>query len=213
MVWKRIFSWVAPWWLALPLQLWSACLLGLLAWRALRAWHGREAWSAHERTLALWPASYAAIFILFRNTSSLRYYSLLQFLALTALAAALPRLPRPDRRVVLGLALLAVVATQTVLWRELAAPQDRRPLVFKIGWHSENSWDFARKDALFAAFDASNARGIAHAERYFVAYPLIFHGIERGPRPDDPAQAFDADMCRDCAEPPFYRWRIVSTRP
>lgn len=52
-VWKRIFSWAAPWWLALPLDLWATFLFALLVWRAVRAWHGREPMTPHERTLAL----------------------------------------------------------------------------------------------------------------------------------------------------------------
>ncbi len=209
-VWKRVFAWSAPWWLTLPLDLWSTVLLGIVAWRAARAWHGREAMTAHERTLALWPAAYAAIFILFRNTSSLRYYSPVQFVCLASLAAALPRLARPDRRAAAALAAFAVAATQGVFWRELASPGDRRPLSFKIGWHAENSRDFARKDALFAAFDASGACVAAHQERSFTAIPLDFHREETGPLACDPAKAFDSDQCPDCAAPPFYRWSVVS---
>ncbi|MFI5360500.1 MAG: hypothetical protein ACHQ49_00910 [Elusimicrobiota bacterium] len=211
-VWKRVLSWSAPWWLALPLGVWSAFLLGLLAWRAARAWHGVERMTPYERTLALWPAAYAGIFILFRNTSSLRYYSLAQFLCLASLAAALPRLPRPDRRAAAVFAALAVAAAQGVFWSELAAPRDRRPLNFKVGWHAENSRDFARKDALFAAFDASGACVAAHQERSFVALPLTFHRGETGPLPCDPALGFDADQCPDCSAPPFYRWAVVTRR-
>jgi hypothetical protein len=211
-VWKRIFAWAAPWWLALPLHLWGAFLLAVIVWRAARAWHGREEMTAHERTLALWPAAYAAIFIVFRNTSSLRYYSPIQFLCLASLAAALPRLPRPDRRPVLALAAVAVAATQFLFWRELAAPGDRRPLTFKIGWHAENSRDFARKDALFAAFDSSGACAVAHQERSFTSIPLNFHRLETGPPACDPAKAFDADQCPACPSPPFYLWGVVSAR-
>jgi hypothetical protein len=209
-VWKRVFSWSAPWWLALPLDLWGAVLIGLLCWRAARAWHGREEMTDFERTLALWPAAYAAIFVLFRNTSSLRYYSPAQFLCLASLAAALPRVPRPDRKYVLALSAVSIAATQLVFWRELAAPGDRPPLTFKIGWHAENSRDFSRKDALFAAFDASDACVAAHQERSFVAVPLDFHRAETGPLPCDPEKAFDADQCPDCAAPPFYRWGIIA---
>ena len=209
-VWKRGFAWPAPWWLALPLDLWAAFLLGLLAWRAARAWHGREPMSPHERTLALWPAAYAAIFIFFRNTSSLRYYSPIQFLCLASLAAALPRLPRPDRKAAVAFAAIAIAATQGIFWRELRAPGDRRPLAFKIGWHTENSRDFARKEALFSAFDASGACAAAHQERSFVAIPLKFHRLETGPLACDPAKAFDADQCPDCPGPPFYVWGVVT---
>jgi hypothetical protein len=210
-VWRRVLSWSAPWWLALPLDLWATFLLAFLGWRAVRAWHGREPMTAYERTLALWPAAYAAIFILFRNTSSLRYYSPIQFLALASLAAALPRLPRPDRRAAMALAAVAVASAQGLFWRELAAPGDRRPLKFKIGWHTENSLDFARKDALFSAFDASGACAASHQERSFTAVPLNFHRAQTGPLPCDPALSFDADQCPDCAAAPYYRWSVVSS--
>jgi hypothetical protein len=209
-VWRRVFSWIAPWSLRIPLGLWSAFLIGLLGWRAVRARRGLEGLSAHERTLALWPVAYASIFILFRNTTSLRYYSALQFVSLAALAAGLARLPRPDKRGAAAGALLAILAVQAVFWREAAAPGDRRPLTFKIGTHSESSRDFARKDALFAAFDASGACVIAHQERDFITLPLAFHRAATGPVACDPRKAFDADFRLDAPSPPYYRWSVVS---
>ena len=211
-VWKRMIAWNAPWWLDLPLHLWSLFLLAVLGWNALRAWHGHERLSAGERTLALWPWAYMACFSLFRNTSSLRYYCLIQFLSLLSLAAALARLPKPDRRPVAITAALAMIVVQAVFWRELASPQDRRPLQFRVGWRSENSWDFARKDTLFAAFDASNACGVVRKERGFVPLPLIpvlFHQKTRAQTGCDDGILFDADDCRDCATPPFKRWEVL----
>ena len=212
-IWRRMFSWIAPWSLRIPLALWSTYLLGLVAWRAVKAWHDRGTMSAHERTLALWPAAYAAIFILFRNTTSLRYYSGLHFLCLAALAPALWRLPRPDKRAVAVLAAFAVVWVQIVFWHELSAPGDRRPLSFKIGTHMESSRDFLRKEALFAAFDASGACEAAHQERNFIAFPLGFRRREDGAPACNPAKKFDADYCADCTAPPFYRWTVVSAKP
>jgi hypothetical protein len=209
-VWKRIFSWAAPWWLAVPLDAWAWLLLALLAWRAVRAWHGFERMTPHERTLALWPAAYAAIFILFRNTSSLRYYLPVYVLCVAALPSALARLARADQKGAALFALIAIASTQGVFWHELAAPGDRRPLFFKIGWHTENSKDFARKEAMFAAFDASGACGIAHQERSFTSIPLDFHRETLGKRVCDEAKAFEADQCPDCASPPYYRWETVS---
>ena len=207
-VWKRMISWDSPWWLDLPLHLWSLFLLIVLAWNAVRAWHGREELSAAERTLALWPWAYMACFSLFRNTSSLRYYSPIQFLTLFALAGALARLPRPDRRPIAVAAAIVLISVQAVFWRELSSPQDRRPLQFRVGWRAENSWDFARKEALFAAFDASKACDIAHMERSFVPIPLAFHRQARTRSDCDPRLSFDADYCKDCATPPFHRWEV-----
>lgn len=205
LVWRRVFSWTAPWALSAPLRAFGAFLFGLIAWRAVRAWHGRD-----ERLTALWPAAYAALFIFFRNTSSLRYYSIAHFLALASLAAGFARLPRADKR---GAALalgLVLFASQGVLWREISAPTDRKPQDFRIGFHMENSRDFSNKDALFAAFDASGACGVAHQERSFIAVPLIFHRSVTGPLVCDAAKSFDAETCGDCAGTPFYRWSTVS---
>jgi len=209
-VWKRVLSWDAPFPLDAPLWAWSALLLAAAGWRAARAWHGREPLSPLESVLALWPAAYAAIFILFRNTSSLRYYSPIQFLTLASASAGLARLPRPDRKYALALGLFAAAAAQAVFWREQRAPVDRRPLTFKIGWHAENSWDFARKDALFAAYDESGACGIGRQEDSFVAVPLDFHREADGARPCDAGLTFEAVACRDCVVPPFFSWK---TRP
>ncbi|HXT01729.1 MAG TPA: hypothetical protein VN915_13730, partial [Elusimicrobiota bacterium] len=208
-VWKRIFSWSAPWWLAVPLGAWAWFLLALLVWRAARAWAGHETMTPHERTLALWPAAYAAIFIAFRNTSSLRYYLPVYVLCAASLPSALARLARSDKKGAALFALIAIASTQGIFWHELASPGDRRPLSFKIGWHMENSKDFARKEALFAAFDASGACGVDHQERSFTAIPLNFHRETTGPLPCDPAKAFDADQCPDCPEPPYYRWSVA----
>lgn len=210
LIWRRMFSWIAPWSLRVPLGAWSAFLFGLVAWGAVRAWHDRGAMSAHERTVALWPAAYAAIFILFRNTTSLRYYSCAQFLVLAAAAGGLARLPRPDKRLAAALAAFAVLSAQGVFWRELRAPGDRPPQSFKIGTHTESSRDFTRKEGLFAAFDASGACGIGHQDRTFIAYPLEFHRRLTGPLPCDPKKDFDADFCPACAAPPYYRWSVVT---
>ncbi len=207
-VWKRTFSWNAPLILDVPLWLWGSSVLAVAAWRAARAWHGREELTAAETTLALWPAAYAAIFILFRNTSSFRYYSLIQFLTLASAAAGLARLPRPDRRGAAALGVCAAIAAQAAFWRELRVPADRRPLRFKIGWHAENSLDFARKDALFAAFDASGACAIGRQQDSFVSIPLDFHHLMSDPRPCDPALTFTAVQCPDCAQAPFFRWSV-----
>jgi len=209
-VWKRIFSWDAPWWLAVPLDAWAAFLLALMVWTGVRAWSGHETMTPHERTLALWPAAYAAIFILFRNTSSLRYYLPVYVLCVAAVPSALARMARSDQRGAALFALIAVASTQGLFWRELANPGDRKPLFFKIGWHTENSKDFARKEALFSAFDASGACGIAHQERSFTAIPLQFHRAITGPHPCDAAEAFDAEQCPECPAPPYYRWETVS---
>lgn len=207
-VWKRVLSWDAPWWVDAPLLLWSAFLVALVAWRAVRAWHAREPLSELERLLALWPVAYLAIFLLFRHTSSLRYYSIMHWLFLPAAALGLSRLPAADKRWAAVAAVSIALLNQGVLWREIASPADRRPLEFRVGWRRESSRDFSRKDELFAAFDRSGACRIAHMERSFVSLPVYVHRRFAGDPACDPALSFDADFCRDCVDPPWYRWKV-----
>lgn len=207
-VFKRLFSYGIPLGLSAVLHLWGLFLAVLLAWSAARAWH-EDKLEFHERTVLLWPAAFAAVFILFRHTSSLRYYSLPALLGVVALSAALPRLARADKRAVYLCALAAALTTQFFLLREVAAPGDRRPLKFRVGWRKENSNDFARKDKFFAAFDSAGACGIAHAERSFTSIPLFFHQAETTAAGCDPALAFDSDQCPDCPGPPYYRWTVA----
>ncbi|MCM2304991.1 MAG: hypothetical protein NDJ72_09830 [Elusimicrobia bacterium] len=207
-VFKRLFSLELPAALSLPLHAWGLFLAGLLAWNCARAWHD-ERLGFHERTVLLWPAAFAAVFIAFRHTSSLRYYSLPALLGTLALAAALPRLARPDKRFVYGAAIAAALAAQALLLREIAAPADRRPLKFHVGWRKENSKDFARKEGLFAAFDGAGACQVAHMERSFTAIPLTFHRTGTPAAACDPALAFDSDQCPECPAPPYYRWSVV----
>ncbi len=206
---KRLFSYEVHGVLSALLHAWGLFLAALLAWNCARVWHDKKL-DFHERTVLLWPAAFAAVFIFFRHTSSLRYYSLPALLGTIALSAALPRLARADKRGVLLCAFAAAFATQVFLLRELASPGDRRPLHFRVGWRKENSKDFARKDALFAAFDASGACEIAHPERSFSAIPLFFHHTQTPAVRCDAALAFDSEQCPECPAPPFYRWSLVS---
>lgn len=201
LVWKRVISWDAPWWYDLPLHLWALFLCAVLVWRGVRSWHGRDT------ALALWPFAYMAVFLLFRHTSSLRYYSPIHFICLLALAESLPRLP--DRRAIGAAAIAAALLVQIPLWRELVAPADRRPLTFRAGWRLENSWDFARKDALFKAWDESGACRMEQ-KNSFVDLPLFFHREETGPLPCPNPGAFAADYRRDGNGPPWHEWRVVS---
>lgn len=196
LVWKRVISWDAPWWYDLPLYAWGLFLAGTLAWR------GYGAWRRKDDALALWPFAYMAVFLLFRHTSSLRYYSPLHFISLLALADGLARFPEADRKPLWRLGLAAALLVQVPLWRELASPADRRPLTFRTGWRLENSWDFARKDALFAAYDASGKCDFVQGNS-FVDLPLFFHRESRGPRPCEPG-TFHGDYRHD--GPPWHQW-------
>ena len=207
-VFKRMFALRTPLPLNFLLHVWGLFLIAVLIWQAARAWHG-EKMTFHERTLLLWPVAFAAVFIVFRHTSSLRYYNLPWMICAVALAAGLPRLATVDKKAVYLCATLVAVLTQGALWREIISPADRAPLTFRVGWRKENSKDFSRKEGLFAAFDASGACQIGHSERSFSAIPLYFHRNEK-PAPNcDPKLIFDADQCPECTQPPYYRWTVV----
>jgi len=207
-VFKRLFGLDLSALVDAPLYAWALVLGGVLVWRAVRAWHDRGGADAHALTLALWPAAYAAVFIAFRHTSSLRYYSLSFLVAATALAAGAEWLAKADRRPALGLALVFAGLTQGLLWRELLAPGDRRPLRFKVGWRRENSVDFARKDAVFAAFDASRACRIKDEGPPLMTLPLILRQYGAGNGDCDPSLVFHALPCPDCPAAPYYRWTV-----
>ncbi|MBI5246098.1 MAG: hypothetical protein HY923_02880 [Elusimicrobia bacterium] len=207
-VFKRLFSYETPALLSILLHAWGVFLAATLAWYSVGAWHDTTL-GFHERTLRLWPAAYAAVFVAFRHTSSLRYYSLPFLLSAVALATILPRMARADKRGVYACAAAAALLTQSLLWRELIVPGDRRPLRFHVGWRHENSKDFSRKEGLFAAFDQSRACAVAHPERSFTAIPLFFHLTESPARACDSALAFDSDQSPEKTEPPYYRWTLV----
>ena len=201
-VWKRMISWDAPWWLDLPLHLWSLFLLAVLGWNAQRAWYGHVPLSAGERTLALWPWAYMACFSLFRNTSSLRY-SPGQYLGLMALAAGWrgcrARSPRRSRR-----------RSRWSSFRPCSGanspPQDRR---------SCSSRRLEVGELLGLRAQGHPVRGLTPnacgvVRRNGVSspplIPVLFHQNTR--RRGDDGILFDADDCRDCATPPS-RWEVL----
>lgn len=204
-VWKRVMGWDAPFWYDALLYAWTAFLAAVLAYRGIRAWHRKD------DALALWPFAYMCVFLLFRHTSSLRYYSLVHFISLLALADGLARMPKEDRRGLFAAAALAALLVQVPLWRELRAPQDRRPLELRVGWRLENGWDFARKEALFAAWDASGACRLEQRNS-FVDLPLFFHRETTGPLPCDAGRAFAADYRRE-GGPPWHQWTVTPPSP
>lgn len=197
-VWKRVMGWDGPVWYDALLYLWAAFLLGVLVWRGARAWNRKD------DALALWPFAYMCVFLPFRHTSSLRYYSLVHFISLLALADGLARMPKEDRRGLFAAGALAALLVQVPLWRELRSPSDRRPLEFRVGWRLENGWDFARKEALFAAWDASGACRMAQ-KNSFVDLPLFFHR-ESHPAECGPGE-FAADYRRE-GGPPWHQWSV-----
>lgn len=203
---KRMMSWSPPWALSLPLYLWAAVLLGIYLHGALGALRDALPLSAYARFLLLWPLAYAPVFLLFRHTSSIRYYIIPSFLLMAGTAAALARLSwvRSPRAWAPGLAVAALL--NALFWSELSAPQDRPPLEFRVGWRKERSADFLRKEALFRLMEREGICRLKNMDG-FIDLPLHFHNSTR--RPDcDPHKVLETRLCAECTEPPYFAWTI-----
>ncbi len=209
-VFKRVFSWPPPLALSLCWHLWALFLCAAIIWNSVRAWHDGSL-STHQRTLLLWPAALGAVFIVLRNTSSLRYYCLPVWISLMALGVGFALLAEADKRAAALCAAAAMLATQGLLWREILAPVDRRPLEFRIGWHRDNSWDFARKDALYEALDQTRACTASSDEPGWAQGPLTFHHAARL-SPCDHSVVLRVRPLPEAAAPPFFQWWLVPSK-
>lgn len=206
---KRMASWELPWPLSLPMHLWAAFLLAAylrFAFRALETGQMTRL-PAYERFLVYWPLAYMCVFILIRHTSSIRYYILPSFLFMAGTATALARLPWTRGPRFLVPAGLFALTLHGLLWSELRAPQERRPIKFKVGWRKEYSRDFQRKHALYEVMREEQVCRMRENDS-FIGIPLIFH--HHALRfPCDPDKVLDAKYCPDCAEPPYFTWSIA----
>lgn len=198
---KRLASVAVPWYAAAPLYALAAGLLWAVfvdSWR--RFAHGAEDLPPGAALLAVLPVAYAAVFIVFRNTSSMRYYVLANLVVLAALAASWPRrAPSPPARAALAAGALGVWA---VFASALLGPLDRPPLRFRVGWHREKSHDFLNKDALWDFVERERLCEVVHDES-MIDIPIHFRRHVR-PIPDcDPGRAVRTRYCADCSRPPY----------
>jgi hypothetical protein len=165
-VFKRLASWAPPLPAELALYAWAALLLGLLFWAMLTCWQPSEyrRLEPYERLVTLWPLAYACVFPLFRNTNSIRYYILGSWMFMAALAVLLPRLAAVRRARLLAPLACGVLALNALIWRESGPKVERRPFAFRVGWHRENSYHFAGKDALYRLADAERPCSVSQEE-------------------------------------------------
>ncbi|MBI3300432.1 MAG: hypothetical protein HYZ75_19880 [Elusimicrobia bacterium] len=170
----RLASWRLPGFVEVLLYAWAALFLAAVLGRGVRRLDGAGSGESQAETLlAVLPVVYAAVFILFRNTSSIRYYILLSHLFLLAAAAAWPRLPPARRRPVLAAAAVGGVALHLMFWTALLSPSVHSPFRFRVGWHREKSYDFLPKEELFAEAQRRGVCEVVHGES-MLDIPLIF---------------------------------------
>src|SRR5207249_123995 len=127
----RLASWIPPLPLRLVLYAWACSLLGAFALYTYRRLEPGTfcRLSPYARLLALWPAIYLAVFILFRDQTHIRYYILPSFLIMASLAAALSRIDWAMHRWVATAYLSIAVVLHLCFWGEIARPFPRRPLM------------------------------------------------------------------------------------
>lgn len=200
---KRLASLAVPAWAAVPLYLWAAALVWAAfseAWRRLE--DGGEDLAPGAALLAVLPAAYAAVFIVFRNTSSMRYYVLANLVVLAALASSWPRRAPALRPAVLSALAAGGLGVWAVFAAALGGPAERPPLRFRVGWHREKSHDFVSKDGLWAFLERERPCGLVHDES-MIDIPIHFRRRWR-PVPDcDRSRSVRTRYCDDCARPPY----------
>jgi hypothetical protein len=204
-VFRRLASWNPPLWLALPLYVWAAALLAVFfhfSLSRLKA-SAAQALPPYERLLIFWPLAYAAIFILFRNTSSIRYYVIPSFLLWCALAVILPRLSVRSR----GLLALGTLLIYGCAWNQSAGPSRHKPLRFYIAWHLERSIDFADNSDLARLADEQRICNFPNADS-FTDMPLLF--LSEGRAKCDPRKSLLTEYCWDCVQAPYFKWQVLT---
>jgi len=202
---ERVVSWMPPPWLRIPLYAAAIGALGVAVGRAARSTRVARGFSESDRVLAFWPVALMAIFVLVRPVAAIRHFSILIFLLMLSLAAALPLLVARRRAlIVVGGAL--VLAIQVCLWREILVPHVRRPIDFHVGWGAETSRHFQSLALLRGTMDRD---GICrwHANDFFLNEPLAFDLAVR-PVACRSSQVLEVDDCIDCTAAPFARWKL-----
>lgn len=200
---RRLSGLPVHWALALPLYAWGAALLWAAfsdSWRRLE--DGGEGLNPGAALLAVLPAVYAAIFILFRNTSSIRYYVIFSHVVLAALAASWPRRPELGRPRALALAAAGGLGALGVLAAAATGPTDRPPIRFRVGWHREKSHDFLGKADLYAYVSRERLCRLVQ-DQSMIDIPLIFRHHEAPIADCDQTRAVRTRYCTDCSRPPF----------
>lgn len=207
-VFNRVASWQPPVLMAVGLYVWAAVLLASCFFFAYRhaALKRISRLSPYERFLVFWPVVYAATFIAFRHTSSIRHYTSMSFLFMISAAYVLPRIKRMRRAPVVAAGLLVALVLNVCYWSELRDPGVRRPIHFRIGWRSEKSSDFLKKDFVYEILEREK---ICHLDQdeSMIDIPIFFHWHEH-PYSCENTRSIGVRYCWECEEPPFFSWTI-----
>ncbi|MFA6092519.1 MAG: hypothetical protein WCU88_03550 [Elusimicrobiota bacterium] len=210
---RRLSSWDPPLLLSVILYAWAAALLCVLFTASVRAACPSKAdadpavqgGGVYARFLLLWPLAYAAVFMLLRMTSSIRYYILFSFIVLAASAVLLPRALHRRRWAALALCGGFLVCGFSV--RELFLGAERRPVRLRVGWRAENSWDFLPKQALLPEWRRSKACSAEPTS--FIGLPLAFlRNSETRTEDCDSSIEFSARYCEECVRAPYFTWEV-----
>ncbi len=206
----RLASMRLPWPAEALLYAWAAALLcGTLIDGFGRLRDGGRGLKPSAVLLAVLPPLYAAVFILFRNTSSIRYYALPSQLLLLAAAGALARRPAFRRPAVLAGLCSGGLALNALFWCAVLGREQRPPFRFRVGWHKEKSYDFIGKDDLFAAFEAGHLCKLVQEES-MIDLPLLFRFTLSPAAGCDPSKAARTQYCWDCSSPPYIKTTVVA---
>lgn len=210
-VFERLASWRLPLAAQAPLYIWGAAMLSatlLESFRRLR--DGGAGLEAPAALLAVLPAVYAAVFVVFRNTSSIRYYVLPVHLCLAGAAALWPRLAR-GRASAWAAAAGAAAVLYSLSWAAVLGPADRPPLRFRVGWHKEKSHDFLVKDDLYALARREHVCQLAQDES-MLDIPLFFEMTARPVEACASEKRLKTSYCWDCASPPYIKAEVLTVR-
>ncbi|MFH2204564.1 MAG: hypothetical protein ABIJ96_15730 [Elusimicrobiota bacterium] len=210
LIFKRTASWQPPLIVSAVLHVWAAAILGaclLFAYRSLPVVRF-SALRPYERLLVFWPVVHSVIHIIFRHTSSIRYYIIPAFLFMVSAAFVLPRLPALRRRAVLAAGLLVAVMLNGFYWAELTSPAVRRPLRFRIGWRLEKSADFLSKRAVHEIIEKEKIC-VLDQDESMIDLPIFF---TRKSHDCAPGRSIAVRYCWDCERPPYFTW-IISDSP
>jgi hypothetical protein len=149
--------------------------------------------------IALCSVALCATFPLLRNTNSMRYYIVPYVVFACAAAVFIPGRLRGQKQTYVLLCTTALLLINCV---ELLAPQVRKPLQFREGWHGETS---ARMmNIAWLAKKMENEKTCRFSGDPFISRPLEFM-YRAKPWPCDAAKEFSGQYCYTCQEPPYIK--------
>ena len=200
-VYKRMFSLDMGFAGALLLFVFAALLTGGVL-SEIRA----ELQSGGQRQNRLFAAlalmSLCAVFPLVRNTNSMRYYVVPYFVFAFTAAVFLPGFFRRAGGRTRAFIAVGAAALCLITCVELLAPQNRRPLNFRQGWHGETS---ARMmNISWLAQKMEKEKTCRFAGDPFIALPLEFL-YRAKPWSCDTGKKFTGEYCYTCAQPPYIK--------